>query len=153
MRDYPGTQRRGGPSHALTAVVNKIRVLVVDDDPRIAELLRAFLQKTDRFDVRVELRPTQALRAAREFGPAVVLLDVDMPGKDGGAVAAEIRATTGFAEVPILFLTSLLSPTETGGRQVFRGGEWFLAKPPNANLLVEAIECLLSGQPAPTGTR
>src|SRR5689334_22886750 len=110
--------------------MNKIPILVVDDDERNAELLRRLLESTGRFDVRIETRSARALAAAQECAPALVLLDVNMPGKDGGVVASELRADPALSGVPILFLTSLISRAESAGRAVLRAGDWFLAKPP-----------------------
>src|SRR5687768_2430877 len=126
--------------------MNKIPLLVVDDDERTAELLRRFLEGTGRFDVRIETRSAHAFAAAKECAPALVLLDVHMPGKDGGTVAAEIRADAVLSRAPILFLTSLISRVETGGRAVLRAGDWFLAKPPAGSRLLEAIDHLLSSR-------
>ena len=120
--------------------MDKSRILVVDDDPQLSEIVRVFLQKTQRFEVRVENRSNLALAAALEFRPALVLLDVDMPGKDGGEVARAIRATPALRGVQIVFLTSLVSRAEAGERAVIRGGEQFLPKPVNSKVLVDVID-------------
>lgn len=126
--------------------MNKPRILVVDDEPNLSGLVRLFLEKTRRFEVRVENRSALALTAAREFRPDMVLLDVDMPGKDGGEVAREIQADATLCRTPILFFTSLVSTDEAGQRESVRGGMRFLAKPVNPKILVETIDRLLAGQ-------
>ena len=120
--------------------MDKTRILVVDDDPQLSEIIRVFLQKTQRFEIRVENRSSQAVAAALEFRPALILLDVDMPGKDGGDVAREIRATPALRGVEIIYLTSLVSRAEAGEGVVIRGGERFLPKPVNSKVLVAAID-------------
>jgi DNA-binding response OmpR family regulator len=125
--------------------MNLSRVLVVDDQPNISALVRLFLEKTKRFEVRVENRSSLALVAAREFRPDLVLLDVDMPGKDGGEVAREIEAEPALRGVPILFFTSLISPNEAGAHETVRGGKLFLAKPVNPKILVETVDRILAG--------
>ena len=122
------------------------RILVVDDDPKLSGVVRIFLEKTHRYQVRVENRSSQALAVAREFRPDVVLLDVDMPGKDGGEVAREMMRTAGIPGSAILFLTSLVSPTEAGDGTVMRGGMRFLAKPVNQRVLVDAVDQVLAGR-------
>ena len=87
----------------------KSRILIVDDEPNLSGLVRLFLEKTQRFEVRVENRSALALSAAREFRPDMILLDVNMPGKDGGDVAREIQADPVLGSVPIIFCTSLIS--------------------------------------------
>src|ERR1700722_3466853 len=98
------------------------RILVVDDEPNLSGLVRLILEQTNRFEVRVENRSALAFAAAREFHPDMILLDVDMPGKNGGEVARQIKAEPEFLSVPILFLTSLVSRAEAGESQIVRGG-------------------------------
>jgi two-component system response regulator MtrA len=78
------------------------RVLVVDDDPALAEMLTIVL-RTEGFDSRVGSNGDGALAAFRDFRPDVVLLDLMLPGKDGIDVCKEIRADSG---VPIVMLTA-----------------------------------------------
>jgi two-component system, OmpR family, response regulator len=125
--------------------MTKSRILVVDDEPNLSGLVRLMLEKTQRFEVRVENRSALALAAAREFHPDLVLLDVDMPGKDGGEVAREIQAEPALRGVPILFLTSLISPAEAGERESLRGGMRFLAKPVNPKVLIDTVDRVLAG--------
>ena len=125
--------------------MTKSRILVVDDEPNLSGLVRLFLEKTQRFEVRVENRAALALSAAREFRPEMILLDVDMPGKDGGDVAREIQADPALRGVPIVFLTSLVSPAEAGGGATLRGGMRFLAKPVNIKVLIETVDRVLAG--------
>lgn len=80
----------------------KGRVLVVDDDAPLAEMLTIVLRQ-DGFDSRVCARGDEALAAFRDYRPDVVLLDLMLPGKDGIDVCKEIRAESG---VPIVMLTA-----------------------------------------------
>ena len=136
--------------------MNKPRILVVDDEPNLSGLVRLFLEKTQRFEVRVENRSALALSAACEFRPDMILLDVDMPGKDGGEVAREIQAEPALCGVPILFFTSLISREEAGEHETMRGGMRFLAKPVNPKALIAAVDRVLAGEdclgtPKPAG--
>jgi two-component system response regulator MtrA len=78
------------------------RVLVVDDDPALAEMLTIVL-RTEGFESLVCPTGDRALGAFRDFRPDVVLLDLMLPGKDGIDVCKEIRAESG---VPIVMLTA-----------------------------------------------
>ena len=80
----------------------KGRVLVVDDDAALAEMLTIVLRQ-EGFDTRMVMRGDEALDAFREYKPDVVLLDLMLPGKDGIDVCKEIRAESG---VPIVMLTA-----------------------------------------------
>ena len=126
--------------------MNKSRVLVVDDEPNLSDLVRLFLEKTKRFEVRAENRSADALEAAREFRPDIVLLDVDMPGQDGGEVARQIEADPLVRGTPILFFSSLISRAEGGERYTLRGGMPFLAKPLNPKTLIASIDELLAAK-------
>ena len=124
--------------------MNQTRILVVDDEPNLSDLVQLFLEKTKRFEVRVENRPGNVLAVAREFRPEMVLLDVDMPGQDGGEVAREIEADPVLRGTPILFFTSLISSGEAGDHITMRGGMRFLAKPLNPKILISVIDQVLA---------
>jgi len=78
------------------------RVLVVDDDASLAEMLTIVLRQ-EGFDSRVCARGDLALAEFRDYKPDVLLLDLMLPGKDGIDVCKEIRAESG---VPIVMLTA-----------------------------------------------
>lgn len=80
----------------------KGRVLVVDDDAPLAEMLGIVLAQ-EGFDSRVCARGDAALGEFRDYRPDLVLLDLMLPGKDGIDVCKEIRAESG---VPIVMLTA-----------------------------------------------
>jgi two-component system response regulator MtrA len=82
--------------------VGRTRVLVVDDDPALAEMLTLVL-RNEGFHALVVDRGDKALAAFREYKPDVVLLDLMLPGKDGIDVCREIRAESG---TPIVMLTA-----------------------------------------------
>jgi len=89
----------GGSASSLTP---KGRVLVVDDDASLAEMLTIVLRQ-EGFDSRMCGRGDIAIDEFRDYRPDVVLLDLMLPGKDGIDVCKEIRAESG---VPIVMLTA-----------------------------------------------
>jgi two-component system response regulator MtrA len=86
----------------VTSPGGRGRVLVVDDDAALAEMLSIVL-RTEGFDSRVCATGDRALAEFRDYKPDVVLLDLMLPGKDGIDVCKEIRAESG---VPIVMLTA-----------------------------------------------
>ena len=122
---------------------NKTKILIVDDDVSLSRLVQAMLTNTRLYEVKVENRSRQALAVVNEFRPDLILLDVDMPGMDGGDVARQVRADDSVRETPIIFFTSLLTQGESGKELVDRGGDHFLAKPIDAPILIRCIESLL----------
>jgi CheY-like chemotaxis protein len=124
--------------------MEKTKILVVDDDPKLSRLVKLFLEQTKQYQVCEENRSAHAIATARQFQPEAILLDVDMPGKDGGQLQLEIAADPHLGKLPVMFFTSLISPEEAGNHEVYRGGMPFLAKPVNPKALVQAVERLLT---------
>lgn len=90
------------PSGAQTDPTGKGRILVVDDDASLAEMLTIVLRQ-EGFESRMVTRGDEALEAFRAYKPDLVLLDLMLPGRDGIDVCKEIRAESG---VPIVMLTA-----------------------------------------------
>ena len=99
----------------------KKRILVVDDEPKITRWLRLNLEQTGEYEVREENRGSHALDAALEFHPDVIVLDVLMPGVDGGEVAGQFEASPRFRAVPIIFLTAAVTREEVRSHDGFLG--------------------------------
>ena len=83
-------------------MADKQHILLVDDDPNISHLVRLYLEK-EGFGVTECDRGDTAIDAFRSCNPALVLLDVMLPGKDGLEVLKEIRMTS---KVPVIMLTA-----------------------------------------------
>lgn len=120
--------------------MSKTKVLVVDDDIAASRLLAVGLEKTGSFQVVVENVATRAATTAHEFRPGVILLDVCMPGADGGDVAFRIHSDAILRSTPIIFLTSLVSGQEAMTQSVLRGGYEFLPKPASIAKVMECID-------------
>src|SRR5258706_4494765 len=101
------------------------RILVVDDEPNICALLAATLRLTE-YEVRVAYAGHEALLAAAEFTPDLVVLDVMLPDLDGFQVAQRLRA--GGRTVPVLFLTARDS-VEDRISGLTLGGDDYVTKP------------------------
>jgi len=96
-------------------IARKLKILLVDDDASIGQVLKAGLQMHG-FTVRYEARSIDSLTACIEFHPDLVLLDVDMPFMDGGQVATELRNHPALCHTPVVFLTSLVTQQEAAQR-------------------------------------
>lgn len=118
---------------------SKRRILVVDDETSITRLLKINLESTQEYEVLTENSAPHALAAAREFNPDLILLDILMPGVDGGYLASQFQEETRFRNVPIVFLTAAVTKSEVIEHQGKIGGLPFLAKPVNMS---EVIRCL-----------
>ena len=79
-----------------------IKILLVDDDPNIRQLVNLYLEK-EGYDVILSDRGDDALKKFRESPPNLVLLDLMLPGIDGLQVCREMRK---LSNIPIIMLTA-----------------------------------------------
>ena len=117
-----------------------IRVLAIDDEEDVAELIKMQLESRGGFVVKTESDASQALRTAREFGPDVILLDIMMPKMDGSEVAADFMNDREFKRTPLIFLTALVTNQEVKNSSVSSAKRTYLPKPINWTELVDAIQ-------------
>lgn len=119
--------------------MNKLKILVVDDESRMRKLVRDFLVK-DNYDVLEAEDGEQAVEIFfREKGIALIVLDVMMPRMDGWQVCREIRA---YSQVPIIMLTA--RGDERDELQGFQlGVDEYISKPFSPKILVARIEAIL----------
>jgi two-component system response regulator MtrA len=118
----------------MVSMESRTRVLVVDDDAALAEMLTLVLQN-EGFSAAVVDRGDEAMSAFREYKPDVVLLDLMLPGKDGIDVCREIRAESG---TPIVMLTAK-SDTLDVVAGLESGADDYIAKPFKPKELVARI--------------
>ncbi len=126
--------------------MTKKRILLVDDDVTATGLLKLSLEGTGCYEAKEENVASRVLATGRTFKPDLIVLDVCMPQVDGGDVAARIKNDRTMKDVPIVFLTSIVSEEEAGEQPLMRGGYPFIPKPVNLQHLVRHIEDTLSGK-------
>ncbi len=114
-----------------------LRVLAVDDDPTVRDMLELILE-LEGFDVRLAATGHEALHLAQVWEPDVVLLDVMMPGFDGFHVAAQLRERASTAGIPIVFVSAKAGADDvlTGWQH---GAESYITKPFDTDELVDEI--------------
>ncbi len=120
--------------------MTKKRVLLVDDEKSLTSLLKLNLEETGSYDVRVENWPEDALKAAREFKPDIVLLDIIMPRMPGGNVAAAIDSDPELKGTPIVFLTAAVRKQYVEDHEGIICDHPCLAKPATVDEVVAMIE-------------
>jgi DNA-binding response OmpR family regulator len=120
------------------------RVLIIDDDERLGELLHEYLGRFG-FDVRTAAHPDAGLRLLKSDAPDIVILDVMLPDMDGFAVCRKIRETS---RVPIVMLTARGDVMDRiVGLEL--GADDYLPKPFEPRELVARIQAVLRrGTPA-----
>ena len=116
----------------------KQRILVVDDQPTATQVLATLLEKKG-FETRVVNDSRRVLRAAREFDPQIILLDISMPYTDGYEVARRLRREPIVQDVPSIAVTSF-SHDAHKRRAAEAGIEHQLTKPCDLHDLIALIE-------------
>ena len=115
------------------------RILVVDDEPSISDLISTSLRFVG-FDVRTAATGSQALAVAEEFKPHAIILDVMLPDQDGFEVCRQIRNEG--AQVGVLFLTAK-DGMEDKVAGLTIGGDDYMTKPFSLEELVARLRALL----------
>lgn len=121
--------------------ISSAKVLVVDDEPEITEIVETFLTDAG-YQVMVENRPQDAVEKARNFKPDVILLDIMMPVMDGYDVCEALKKDPGFTGTPIIFLTGK-DRNDDMGRSFKSGGDMFIKKPFSCERLLEILNIVL----------
>ncbi len=116
-----------------------VRVLVVDDEPHLAELLSMAL-RYEGWDVRSAADGRGAVREARAFGPDAVVLDMMLPDFDGLEVLRRVRAED--PAVPVLFLTAR-DAVEDRVAGLTAGGDDYVTKPFSLEEVVARVRALM----------
>jgi len=88
------------------------RILLVDDEPDIRTVAQLALTALGGFSVECCASGAEALDKAREAQPDLILLDVMMPGMDGPATLARLRAEPATLGIPVVFVTARVQPQE-----------------------------------------
>jgi two-component system OmpR family response regulator len=118
---------------------DELRVLVVDDDQNIADVLSMALRYED-FAVGKAGTGREALRQAEEFRPHIIILDVMLPDLDGFEVAKRLEQRR--SQIPILFLTAR-DTTEDKVRGLTLGGDDYVTKPFSVEEILARIRTIL----------
>ena len=117
------------------------RILVVDDQTEVTEIIQTFLGSAG-YEVSVVNEATEAIRRAHDFKPNVILLDIMMPGRDGYDICRELKEDPRFSNIPIIFLTGR-DRNDDQGRSFQSGGDMFIKKPFSCERLLDIVNIVL----------
>lgn len=125
------------------------KILLIDDEVDFTELLAANLEESG-YEVSQLNDPRQAITIAHDFKPDLYIIDLVMPGMDGGDVVSAIRSDLILEKTPILMLTALVeeSPDNPSGVQM-NGGLPFISKTSSLEVIINAIKAQLEMGEAP----
>jgi DNA-binding response OmpR family regulator len=116
-------------------------ILIVDDDKEIARLLRAYLEQAN-FEVMVAYDGETALRMLHAERPALVLLDLMLPDRDGWDITRTVRQDSALSSLPIIMLTARVEDADKIiGLEL--GADDYITKPFNAHEVVARVRSVL----------
>src|SRR5580704_10163589 len=121
----PAPQQDGPAPSLKRADGSPVRVLVVDDEPSLAELMSSVL-RYEGWDIRTAADGSSAVRTARDFQPDAIVLDIMLPDFDGLEVLRRVRTTQ--PHVCVLFLTARDS-VQDRINGITAGGDDYVTKP------------------------
>jgi CheY-like chemotaxis protein len=119
------------------------RVLVVDDDDTIRELVQLSLETLTGWDVLTASSGAEALRRAAEEHPDAILLDVMMPELDGPATMAQLRADPRIGDIPVIMVTAKVQASERRRFADIDGVRGVIAKPFDPMTLADEVAGML----------
>ena len=134
-------RENGIPTDALEG--SRRRVLIVDDDPQIVDLLREMLRRDTRFEIESASNGYDAGLLTERFRPHLIVLDYMLPDLNGDAVCERIRENEELRDTKILFVSGVVERDRIDGL-LRAGGDGFLKKPFTVGALLDEITRLLN---------
>ena len=127
------------PKDGSTEVKSPPLVLVVDDDADTRDLVDMLLERAG-YERAIAASGEEAVSLLEQRTPALIVLDLNMPGMDGWSVAALVRKHERTARIPILVMTGLTQNVENAARRA--GATAFVLKPIDAKRFVKEVKRL-----------
>ena len=124
------------PTDALES--GKRKVLLVDDDPELVDMMSKALHEDGRFDVRVASNGFDAGMMVKEYRPDLLILDVMLPDINGKEVCHRVRADPSMEDVRIICISGLIEEDKVQELKL-AGADDFLAKPFDVDHLIEKM--------------
>jgi excisionase family DNA binding protein len=144
---YKFMKDNGIPTDALES--GKRKVLLVDDDTDLVQLMTSVLEEDGRFEVRVASNGFDAGMMVKEYRPDLIVLDVMLPDINGKEVCHRVRADTSLEDVRILCISGMIEEDKVQELRL-SGADDFLHKPFDIEDLIDHMCGLLEVEPAST---
>jgi DNA-binding response OmpR family regulator len=122
------------------------KILIVDDDERLLALYSAILRK-EGYEVLTAADARKAFELAVSAQPSLILLDVMMPSIDGGNAFRYLSGDSSTKEIPVIFLTSLVTEGEVDAARGKIGGHEYISKSSPMPKFVATLREALSRTP------
>ena len=142
---YKFMKDNGIPTDALES--GKRKVLLVDDDVELVELILKFLDEDGRFETRVAQNGFDAGMMVKEYHPDLIVLDVMLPDINGKEVCHRVRADSTLEDVRILCMSGMVEDDKIQELKL-AGADDFIHKPFEVEALIERMCAQLDLEPA-----
>ncbi|MGL4422421.1 MAG: response regulator [Gemmataceae bacterium] len=142
---YRFMKENGIPTDALES--GKRKVLLVDDEPDIVEMIQKALEDDGRFEVKIAANGFDAGMMVKEYRPDLIVLDVMLPDINGKEVCHRVRADANLEEVRIICISGMVEEDKIQELKL-AGADDFLHKPFDVELLIERMCNQLEMEPA-----
>jgi excisionase family DNA binding protein len=144
---YKFMKDNGIPTDALES--GKRKVLLVDDEPDIVQIINSALDEDGRFEVRIAANGFDAGMMVKEYRPDLIILDVMLPDINGKEVCHRVRADPNLEEVRIICISGMVEEDKIQELKL-AGADDFLHKPFDVEVLIERMCMQLDMEPATT---
>ena len=118
------------------------KILVVDDDETFCSFIKTSLEILGGFEVSVCCNAMDAVKRVEKNQPDLILLDVMMPNLSGSEIAEKLEDNDNTRNIPIVFLTALISEEEMADRDGIIGKHHYISKSTGVKKLIEIINRL-----------
>ncbi len=142
---YKFMKDNGIPTDALES--GKRKVLLVDDDTELVEIILTYLNEDGRFEVRVAQNGFDAGMMVKEYHPDLIVLDVMLPDINGKEVCQRVRADASLEDVRILCMSGMVEEDKIQELKL-AGADDFIHKPFEVDRLIERMCVQLDMEPA-----
>lgn len=122
--------------------IERTRLLIIDDDEDFSHIVKAFFERSGNYEVMVANNGEDGLYIAGKSRPDTILLDVNMPGKDGLSVLTELKGNKATAGIPV-FMFSVVNESQTKLEAVSKFAERYFLKTADLNEIKSGMEDIL----------
>ena len=117
----------------------KRRILVVEDELTSQQLIQFHLDNTGEYEVKILPDGRQTLAVAHEYSPDLILLDIIIPDTSGVDISRELESEANLKDIPVVFITSLVTADEVESQDGIFYDRPCLAKPITKDKLLECV--------------
>ena len=124
-------------------MTEKHKILMIDDEADFCHFMKLNLESTNKYKVEVATSGQKGIMLSKSVRPDLILLDIFMPDMDGTIVAEHILEDPSTKDIPIVFLTAVVTKRDVNSGSGMVGGRHVLAKPVATDELVSTIRTIL----------